>query len=70
MRETARSTAKKALRYAAIAARVIVRAGIPITGLVLIWKGASAIYAPAGPLAVGMLLWLDSTVSAIRRRPG
>lgn len=43
------------------------RVAIPAAGLALIYTGASRIYPPAGPLAVGILLWADSTFDQIRR---
>lgn len=53
------ATAARAATHAPATARAISPWIAPLTSYGLIGYGASQVYAPAGPLAVGGLLWLD-----------
>lgn len=45
----------------------LVRAVLPLLALGAIGYGAWMAYPPAGPIVVGLLLWVDLTIGTVRK---
>ena len=50
------------------AAIVACKGALPVLALWMIWRGAHAVYAPLGWIAVGSLVWIDYSVGAFLPR--